>query len=173
MNTRLLQKARNAIARCTNAKHPQWQDYGGRGIQVLFTSAREFAEHIATLPGAYDTSLVLDRKANDGHYERGNLQFVTRTESTRNRRYAGEELKAKILATLADNAGLLTAMRGDRPKKLIALRAGVPMCYVSRIEGGDARFLSTNALICMLRVYMSLDPNNLVNLVLKSYTDMI
>lgn len=83
---KLKQAAAAAIARCTNASHLKYSDYGGRGIEVRFSNVFEFVECLTTLEGCYDPSLVLDRIDNDGHYEPGNLRFVTRTESMQNRR---------------------------------------------------------------------------------------
>lgn len=64
--------------------------YGGRGIEFRFESTEAMLEHLLTLPGCRSTSLVLDRKDNDGHYEAGNLRFVTRSESQANTRRAAK-----------------------------------------------------------------------------------
>ena len=44
-----------------------------------------FMEYLLTLPGCDNEELVLDRIENDGHYEPGNLRFVTHKESAANR----------------------------------------------------------------------------------------
>jgi hypothetical protein len=79
----------NVLRRCTDATHPQWKDYGGRGIEVYLAwleNRWEFIKYLATLPCYLNPSLVLDRKDNDGNYEPGNLRFVTRSVSSLNRR---------------------------------------------------------------------------------------
>jgi len=48
----------------------------------LFTSFEQFFEEIGVKPQGY----ILDRRNNDGHYEPGNVRWVTRKESNRNRR---------------------------------------------------------------------------------------
>lgn len=89
MYQRLSCMARSAIRRCTNAAYPQWKDYGGRGIKVYdewIEDYRKFVEYLSLLEGCKDESLELDRTNNDGNYEPGNLRFVTRSVSMRNRR---------------------------------------------------------------------------------------
>ena len=87
---RKLSKAvKMAVRRCTNQDHPQWKDWGGRGIQVCrewIDDPSLFVAHLATLPGCTDEDLYLDRINNDGHYEPGNLRFVTAKQSVHNRR---------------------------------------------------------------------------------------
>jgi hypothetical protein len=72
----------NAQTRCTNPRRKDWKNYGGRGIRFLFTSFEQFFEEIGVKPQGY----ILDRRNNDGHYEPGNVRWVTRKESNRNRR---------------------------------------------------------------------------------------
>lgn len=63
--------------RCINKHHSSWKHYGGRGIEFRFSS---FAEFFAEL-GPRPKGLTLDRIDNDGHYEVGNVRWVTRTKS--------------------------------------------------------------------------------------------
>lgn len=86
---KLAHAARSAVIRCTNPDYPQWKDYGGRGIVVhspWVESLAGFVEYLATLPGHDDHRLVIDRIDNDGGYVPGNLRFVDRSISIRNRR---------------------------------------------------------------------------------------
>ena len=76
----------HAIERCTNKTDRRYGDYGGRGIRVLFPNRTSFLEHLLTLPGHDDKSLIIDRINNSGHYEVGNLRFVTHSASIINRR---------------------------------------------------------------------------------------
>jgi hypothetical protein len=72
-----------AISRCSNPNKPNYQDYGGRGIEFRFKSFEEFFSEL----GARPTGMVLDRIDNDGHYEKGNVRWTTGLESRRNRRW--------------------------------------------------------------------------------------
>ncbi len=82
----------NAITRCVNPDHHSWKYYGGRGIQVCqewLDDRSRFVKYLASLSGHDNPRLVLDREDNDGNYEPGNLRFVTKTVSARNRREYG------------------------------------------------------------------------------------
>lgn len=72
-----------AKARCTNSRHKQWKDYGGRGIKFKFLSVEEFWAELGKKPYP---SYVLDRIENDGNYERGNVRWATCKVSMNNRR---------------------------------------------------------------------------------------
>jgi hypothetical protein len=72
----------NAKARCSNPNHPQWPDYGERGIQFLFESFEQFLDHVGPRP----RGLTLDRIDNDSHYMIGNVRWATWDEQARNRR---------------------------------------------------------------------------------------
>ena len=66
---------------CVNPKNPQWQHYGGRGIEFRFSSFAIFWEHLGRRPAGK----VLGR-INDGHFEIGNVAWITRRKSAKNRR---------------------------------------------------------------------------------------
>lgn len=75
-------------ARCGNPKHPQYDDYGGRGIKVhpaWIASFEAFYEHLGPRPS---TRHSVDRINNDGSYEPGNVRWATYSEQARNRRPA-------------------------------------------------------------------------------------
>lgn len=77
--------------RCNNPKDSHYKDYGGRGIECLFTSD-EFVDYVINDLG-YDTydkikGLQIDRIDNNGHYEKDNIRFVTAKENCNNRRKA-------------------------------------------------------------------------------------
>ena len=74
---------RNARNRCLNPKHPQYADYGGRGIKFLFTSFGQFIQHIGLRPSPQHR---LDRINNDKSYKVGNVRWVLPLTSTLNRR---------------------------------------------------------------------------------------
>lgn len=84
---RRLQKRINAwFQRCTNPKDRSWHNYGGRGIECRFASVAEALNYVKeALPHPTYLKLDIDRRDNDGHYERGNLRLVSRKENLANR----------------------------------------------------------------------------------------
>jgi len=64
---------REAKARCTNPKHPDYQRYGGRGIEFRFGSPAELLDAVGQRPAGH----TLDRIDPDGHYETGNVRWAT------------------------------------------------------------------------------------------------
>ena len=71
-----------AKARCTNPNDQAFAYYGGRGIQFRFASFEDFINHIGPRPEKHQ----LDRENNDGHYEQGNVRWVTKKANCRNTR---------------------------------------------------------------------------------------
>lgn len=85
--------------RCTNPNNSHWANYGGRGVQFLYTSFEQFFAELGPRP----PQQTLDRIENNGHYEPGNCQWATRKHQIHNRRkYAAlsnftiEELLAEL-----------------------------------------------------------------------------
>jgi hypothetical protein len=72
----------HARDRCRDARHPNFKYYGGRGIEFRFASFQEFFAELGKRP----KGRVLDRINNDGHYEKGNMRWVSRQISRKNRR---------------------------------------------------------------------------------------
>lgn len=68
--------------RCSNPEDPHFQNYGGRGIRVLWNSFEEFYADMGPKP----QRAWIDRKNNDGHYEKGNCFWVTPAENQKNKR---------------------------------------------------------------------------------------
>lgn len=75
-----------AKQRCTNPKDPGYEKYGGRGIEFRFPSVSAACLYIMETFGIPERSLEIDRINTNGHYEPGNLRFVTRSENQANRR---------------------------------------------------------------------------------------
>lgn len=75
---------RAAKSRCNRPTDQAYKNYGGRGIKFLFTSFQEFYAEVGPRPDG----MFLDRIENNGHYELGNVRWITPSESARNRRKA-------------------------------------------------------------------------------------
>jgi hypothetical protein len=71
----------NTKSHCTNPKDPQWQYYGARGIEFRFPSFVVFLEHLGRRP----SGRVLGR-INQGHFEIGNVAWISRRKGARNRK---------------------------------------------------------------------------------------
>jgi hypothetical protein len=91
-HTRLYQVWKNLRSRCNNENHPQWADWGGRGITVCpeWDDFQVFYDHCLSLLPAGSTDvprgLLIDREKNDKGYYPGNVRFVDRQTQNRNRR---------------------------------------------------------------------------------------
>lgn len=72
--------------RCYNPKCKSYKNYGGRGIKCLFKSSNEFVDYIINELQVDPRGLTIDRINNDGHYEPGNIRFVSYSENLKNRR---------------------------------------------------------------------------------------
>jgi hypothetical protein len=80
-------------SRCSNEKHPQFKDYGGRGIKVseewlefnIFKSDmyESYLEHVIEF-GVKDTTI--DRINNNKGYFKLNCRWATRAEQNKNKR---------------------------------------------------------------------------------------
>jgi hypothetical protein len=77
---------RNIKKRCLNPSHPQFQNYGGRGITIQESWIDDFPaflEHVGKKPSP---ELSLDRIDNERGYEEGNLRWATYRQQTANQR---------------------------------------------------------------------------------------
>lgn len=100
------QAFRDIKKRCTNPNHPDWANYGGRGVECRFESFEEFFAAIGPRPAK---GWSVDRIDNERHYESGNLRWADKVQQNRNRRnnrlvtFQGETL---CLAEWAERLGI-------------------------------------------------------------------
>ena len=72
------------IQRCENKKSAAYKRYGARGISICdewrnsYEAFRKWA-----VENGYESGLSIDRKDNDGNYEPGNCQWLTRSDNAR------------------------------------------------------------------------------------------
>lgn len=77
----------NMKSRCDNENHPDWSDYGGRGIFVCQEWSDSFeAFYKWAIENGYDKNLSIDRIDNDGIYEPANCRWATRFQQMQNTR---------------------------------------------------------------------------------------
>lgn len=71
-------------ARCRNANHAMFANYGGRGISVCarWDDFAVFCSDVGERPLGHS----LDRINNDGNYEPGNVRWATAKQQANNRR---------------------------------------------------------------------------------------
>lgn len=73
---------RGILARCTNKNLPEYKNYGGRGIKVIWNSFEEFFADMGKRPaGAW-----IDRLDNNGNYEKNNCKWVAPKINQKNKR---------------------------------------------------------------------------------------
>lgn len=78
----------NMVRRCENPNFKQYADYGGRGIRIFegWRGPGGFERFLADAGERPGPEYSLDRIDNDGHYEPGNVRWVTRKTQQRNSR---------------------------------------------------------------------------------------
>lgn len=70
---------------CNCPTHPDYDHYGGRGIQMAWSTYQEFEHYILTHLGKPTTKRnILGRRDVNGHYEPGNIYWATSEEKSNN-----------------------------------------------------------------------------------------
>jgi hypothetical protein len=82
--TKVYQVYRAMLARCLSPNHPQYDDYGGRGIAVC-ERWMAFENFLADM-GEPPDGMTLDRLENNKGYEPGNCAWRTRRQQQNNMR---------------------------------------------------------------------------------------
>ena len=115
--TRLYRIWLNMRARCTNPKHPDYKNYGERGISVC----QEWMQHFESFEdwaysAGYREYLTIDRVDNNGGYSPDNCRWTTREIQSINRRKPLYEIDGiqKTASEWAAIAGISRALFADR-----------------------------------------------------------
>lgn len=72
--------------RCGDPRHPQYKNYGARGITVCERWFNSFENFFADMGATYRRGLSLDRANNNEGYCKENCRWVTMTVQARNKR---------------------------------------------------------------------------------------
>lgn len=76
---------RTMVNRCTDPKHIQYADYGGRGITICERWRESFENFLADM-GERPDGMSVERKENDLGYSPSNCVWATKKEQMRNKR---------------------------------------------------------------------------------------
>lgn len=74
------------LARCYNKDASGYKNYGGRGILVCDEWKGNFWQFVADMGEKPKGDYTLDRKDNDGNYEKNNCKWSTKIEQEANKR---------------------------------------------------------------------------------------
>ena len=71
--------------RCLNPNYHHYKDYGGRGISICGRWLDSFEAFLADMGGKPSQHHTLDRKNNNGNYNKRNCRWATSKEQASNR----------------------------------------------------------------------------------------
>lgn len=118
----------NMIQRCTNAKHPSYHNYGGRGITVCQRWRESFENFLTDMGARPSSSHSLERQNNELGYSPTNCVWATPKEQSDNRRCNvtfEHEGRVQTLTDLARSAGIPVATLHLRLKEGVSLEAAL------------------------------------------------
>jgi hypothetical protein len=116
--------------RCRNPNADDWSHYGGRGITVC-QAWLEYTNFLRDMGRKPTPKHTLERKNNNGNYNKRNCYWATRQQQARNRAYAFLSLP------VARRIRMAYAKGGVRQTDL-AQRYGTHQAHISRIIRGVA-----------------------------------
>jgi hypothetical protein len=136
VNTTEYRALTNAIQRCENPNHPQWKDYGGRGIKVCERWRHSFKNFLSDMGLKPNRTLTLERRDNNGDYCLKNCCWATRASQSRNSR---KRTRARVLQPLkhrpANLPEFIASQRSlGRTYQQIGELLGCSKQYVNQIE---------------------------------------
>ncbi len=76
-------------ARCLNSQHPEYKNYGGRGIKICSQWVNSFETFLKDVGNKPNKKSTIDRINNDGDYEPKNCRWISIQEQQKNRRNNG------------------------------------------------------------------------------------
>lgn len=94
--------------RCTNPKHKNYKNYGGRGITIC-ERWNEFKNFMLDMGRKPDPKFVIERDDVNGNYEPKNCKWIARKDQGRNRRnsvFVTYQGKRMLLLDLVEELGL-------------------------------------------------------------------
>lgn len=110
----------NIKARCFNAGHPSFHNYGGRGVSMCEKWKNSFSDFIKDVGSRPSLHHSLDRYPDkNGNYEPGNIRWATPKEQGRNRRdnvIISHHGQTMCVSEWAEKLGLTDSLINDRLK---------------------------------------------------------
>ena len=126
--------------RCDNKNNVRFSDYGGRGI-TYDPAWKDFEKFLADM-GRKPAGKSLDRKDNEGNYDKGNCQWATPLEQAATRRKRAGERDSGVVGVYLTTKGRWTA-RAYRAGQRLELYHGADffeaVCARKSWEANNAR----------------------------------